>query len=455
MNILDLVKHACKTVLATLEECDRFALVQFNHEASELVELSPVTPALRKRAMKAIETMKHGGGTGLWDGVKTSLDCLVRAQASDAADGNHNGAAVLLLTDGEPSDGTDQARQMRTYLEQQQHPLTFSMNTFGFGYSLNSELLNDLACTGDGMFSFIPDAGFVGTTFVNVTANLLATLAQDVALELQASSAAPAAPAAPSLVGSMLSAVSSGLYRLVNGPHAAALAALPVSEDVAVPTVQVDARYRWCLGPVAMGQPRTVVVRVPAGATLQVEAAYTTGAGLRVRTPAVLTRSTAVAAPGDAASLEVAAARMRQEVCHALKHLVPMTEKKQLIPGLTASGNVTTLLDSLRASPAATEPAMQALCEDVEGQVAMASSTQEFFQKWGRHYLRSLARCHTLQQANNFKVRARVSPCLWAWFVLCAHVLVCGVVGLARTLAFNTMADRCFARCRTVRTSCF
>jgi len=43
------------------------------------------------------------------------------------------------------------------------------------------------------------------------------------------------------------------------------------------------------------------------------------------------------------------------------------------------------------------------LLADLEGQVTAALSRKDWFQKWGVHYLPSLARAHILQQCNNFK----------------------------------------------------
>lgn len=40
---------------------------------------------------------------------------------------------------------------------------------------LDSKLLHELACEGDGLYAFIPDASFVGTTFVHATSNFLTT----------------------------------------------------------------------------------------------------------------------------------------------------------------------------------------------------------------------------------------------------------------------------------------
>ena len=45
------------------------------------------------------------------------------------------------------------------------------MNTFGFGYSLKSKMLLEMAEEGGGSFAFIPDAGVLGTCFVSCVAN--------------------------------------------------------------------------------------------------------------------------------------------------------------------------------------------------------------------------------------------------------------------------------------------
>lgn len=51
------------------------------------------------------------------------------------------------------------------------------------------------------------------------------------------------------------------------------------------------------------------------------------------------------------------------------------------------------------------DPRAKALLQDISGQVkeAIQKTPENYFQKWGRHYLPSLARAHLLQQCNNFK----------------------------------------------------
>jgi hypothetical protein len=77
---------------------------------------------------------------------------------------------------------------------------TCVVNTFGFGYSLDSELLNELAVEGkyetvflyslsililSGMYSFIPDSSMVGTIFVNSLSNLMTTMEMNAVLVVE------------------------------------------------------------------------------------------------------------------------------------------------------------------------------------------------------------------------------------------------------------------------------
>jgi len=59
--------------------------------------------------------------------------------------------------------------------------LSIPIHTFGFGYNLDSHKLYEMArVSNSGMNNFIPDAGMVGTIFVNAISNILTTAAIDV-----------------------------------------------------------------------------------------------------------------------------------------------------------------------------------------------------------------------------------------------------------------------------------
>merc|ERR1719362_1495624 len=88
-------------------------------------------------------------------------------------------AHIMLLTDGQTQDRNNVMPNLAAY-KQKHEQLPGTLSTFGFGYNIDSALLNDISNFGDASYSFIPDSGFVGTVFVNTLSNLLVTFAKEV-----------------------------------------------------------------------------------------------------------------------------------------------------------------------------------------------------------------------------------------------------------------------------------
>merc|ERR1712232_1163471 len=73
------------------------------------------------------------------------------------------------------------------------------------------------------------------------------------------------------------------------------------------------------------------------------------------------------------------------------------------LPFPQAQAVVQQLIQELKASPVASTEEIQYLLEDVEGQVTESLSREDWYTKWGQHYLPSLMFAHLTQQCNNFK----------------------------------------------------
>ncbi len=120
--------------------------------------------------------IQSSGQTNLWDGLQTGLNILSKDQHSVGSI-----SALFLLTDGcpnvEPAGGHLTA--LKNFKEKTN--FTCAVNTFGFGYKLDSKLLEDISILGNsGSYAFIPDGSFVGTIFVNAISTLLTTAATNV-----------------------------------------------------------------------------------------------------------------------------------------------------------------------------------------------------------------------------------------------------------------------------------
>ncbi|GAP93293.1 putative u-box domain-containing protein [Rosellinia necatrix] len=178
LTVLDLTKHAARTILSTLNENDRLGIVTFSAHATVVQQLTPMTPAHKKMADANIGNMKTVGSTNLWDGIRNGIELF----RSGEADGRV--PALMVLTDGQPNIGDPAqgyVKKLRSLA-----PLPAIINTFGFGYNIRAGLLKSIVEVGNGNYAFIPDAGMIGTVFVHAVAQLQSTYATECVLEISA-----------------------------------------------------------------------------------------------------------------------------------------------------------------------------------------------------------------------------------------------------------------------------
>lgn len=68
LSVLDLVKHAARTILETLDldENDRLGIVTFSSEAKIVEDLRHMTTQNKEHALEEIQRLKAIGNTNLW-----------------------------------------------------------------------------------------------------------------------------------------------------------------------------------------------------------------------------------------------------------------------------------------------------------------------------------------------------------------------------------------------------
>lgn len=180
LSQLDLVKHALKTIVHSLTQNDRLAIVSFANSATVLFRLCQMNADGRASALAALERLDDNGQTNLWDGLRTGLEVLAEGKRASGSN-----TALFLLTDGCPNVEPPRGHLPTLEKYKEKTHFTCSINTFGFGYTLDSKLLEDLSQVGNcGSYAFIPDGSFVGTIFVNAISNLLTTAATNLKLTI-------------------------------------------------------------------------------------------------------------------------------------------------------------------------------------------------------------------------------------------------------------------------------
>lgn len=353
---LDLVKHSMATVVSMLEEQDALAIIPFHTSARIDLPVTTMNAAGRAAAMAAINNLEPLHSTNLWDGLRLGLEMA----QSPAIAGRQ--VSLLVLSDGESN--VDPPRGLIPTLALAMNGLTGAkpeISTFGFGYDVESPALVSVARVGNGSFAFIPDASMVGTVFVNYLASRLA-------------------------------AANWGLHVALQPADGVELAC-PATREVTL--LQFGARF-------------DMLVRVKAGDVnpgqelVRATVTSVSPSDEDEQCVSVTWRSEPEqAADGPAYEL----AQLRTQLCAVLQ--TACTHRAAAVS--TAPAQLKALHEKFSSLTGDGAAAVAPLLSDLDGedansgQIGKAVSREDWWTKWGCHYLPSVMFAHEQQICNNFK----------------------------------------------------
>jgi Mg-chelatase subunit ChlD len=169
---LDLVKHTLNTLITSLSSEDYCCIVKFSTVADVFVPPTKLTPANKKNLIEKLKGLEPENQTNLWDGVRLAIDTIANLGSTV----ERFNIQMYVLTDGEPNinpPGSISETTRQHILRRLPH-IAPVINTFGYGYNLDSDLLFHLSrVVPGGIFGFIPDATMVGTVFINALSHSL------------------------------------------------------------------------------------------------------------------------------------------------------------------------------------------------------------------------------------------------------------------------------------------
>eukprot|EP01083_Nonionella_stella_P179815 639413_1 len=368
LSVLDLVKHSVKTVMHCLGDKDRLSIVPFSGDAQIHHPLSYMTEDGIKKAEAALDRLSPTGTTNIWEGLRVGMESL-RTKKQDG-----RLCVVMLLTDGQPMMKPEkgEVHELQNYCDT--HSFAVQINTFGFGYDLDSELLHSLAVFGSGTFAFIPDAKIVGTTFVNSISNVLTTISPKSTMHLTPVNGAKFV--GKSWGGHEEQDESWG--RVIEFGPITSGGTRYMSVPMSLPAVQNNVPYLEC------------VLHVFDGKTQKIEAI---GVDRAVASDLLAGHLTAKTVSIGMQSTELATKRKGNAALKLLKTL------KQEVK---AAAEVATQEDTDDFNQMSANSRLVALNADVNGRLNKAFKGQPRFNRWGRHYLRALLRAHSLNMCTNF-----------------------------------------------------
>ncbi|KIX01362.1 uncharacterized protein Z518_09087 [Rhinocladiella mackenziei CBS 650.93] len=380
LSVLDLTKHAARTILETLGENDRLGIVTFSDDAKVVQKLTRMTNEEKKATWQRVDQLRTESCTNLWAGIRSGLNLFEEARLIG------NVAGMYILTDGMPNHMCPQqgyVAKLRPMLVEAAHPRASlpTIHTFGFGYHIRSELMQSIAEVGNGNYSFIPDAGMIGTVFVHAVANLYTTMGTSAILELSDSKGTTM-----NLSAGMMCANESGKRLSLN------------------------------LGNILFGQSRDILVKcpgMPPNAVITAILKYRLANGESQGSQGRMVYSEKTTWSPAIAEYH----QYRAAICDFLSSLFPTKDNGEhaAISDKAAVDQARTRLDAvitaIQSSPCKDAAYVKSLAEDLAGeepagQISKAllwSEKQNYWLKWGRHYLPSLLHAHQRQMCNTFK----------------------------------------------------
>ena len=169
---IDLVKHSMRCVagMISMKANASLGIIGFDSAAKKVMATLDMKTHM-DTANHAIDELKAGGATNIWDGLRAGLQEAEFVLSNNPSANVH----ICLLTDGEPTETMLPPTGLRETLRRKLvGPLkNVKVHTFGFGYNLDSKLLYDLCVIGGGMFGYIPDCSMVGSVFINFCSTIL------------------------------------------------------------------------------------------------------------------------------------------------------------------------------------------------------------------------------------------------------------------------------------------
>ncbi|KAI1086898.1 hint-domain-containing protein [Rostrohypoxylon terebratum] len=383
LSILDMVKHAARTILSSLNEGDRLGIVTFSKDATVVQKLLPMTPINKELSESNIDAMAPDSLTNLWHGLQKGVGLF------DGEEDTGRVPAVMILTDGLPNylcPAQGYVPKIRSIWGN----LPATTHTFGFGYDIKSGLLKSISEIGGGNYAFIPDAGMIGTVFVHAVAHLQTTYATKSTLEV-------------TMPKTMLLRTTAGK-----------------TIDQQVQTLQDHWKLTVRLGNIQYGQSRDIYLENidTQGNRAMFDPATCTVINVALRFSQMRAVELCIFEMKDlleAPSLpefEVAYHQSRSMICDFISSVFPLQndgefETLREIDLKHHSTELQWLLDNIPARLYDDEY-NRSLMEDLagslpSGQVSLALSNESYFRQWGCHYFFSLWNAHAKQLCNSFK----------------------------------------------------
>ena len=178
------VKESLKVLVDMMDQKDRICLILFERVANLYYNLNYMTESNKKQIKDLIEKINAGGGTNIGSGLKVAIEIL-KKEKNDLKNEEGRSSSVILLSDGRDNFFNDiqLGEQLKSLTKG--HYLSFTLNTFGYGYDHDPKIMNRLANLRDGSFFLVDDYNKVGEYFISVLGGCISMISKNAELNVR------------------------------------------------------------------------------------------------------------------------------------------------------------------------------------------------------------------------------------------------------------------------------
>jgi uncharacterized protein YegL len=177
---LNLVKHACKSIIKSSNENIEISIFTFSTKGVMVQQFYIMNMHNKDIFIKDIDNIKTDGTTNLDLGLDVSMNYI-----ENYPNPENITTHLLVFTDGEPDNKELSIYEnlLKPYYIDNKNPCT--IDVFGFGNSLSLDVLKTIYTIGNGIFGYISDINMIGTIFGNYFANVTSTTINNVTIRYE------------------------------------------------------------------------------------------------------------------------------------------------------------------------------------------------------------------------------------------------------------------------------
>jgi len=352
LNILDILIHGVKTIINSCTLDHKIGIIKFSNYGEVICSLTKVNESGKKSLIDSLQ-IQPNGCTNLFDGIIKSYKMLEDRSNKKIK------SSIILFTDGEPNQDPPNGyiNELRLLKEQNKGKYICPINIYTFGNNVDSQLSDEITRETGGTYGFMPDSSFIGDLLSHKIASIRSSIALNSILKVEITNVKE--------------------WQINN------------SVDYIMTSnksIQIN------VGDILYGQNRNFVFSVE----LENDEGPNIFASLHYNEESIQHETFDQIDINSFDYQNMLYNQKRHEIVDMISFLINYIDCRDQN---SANKEFNKFLDSVITF---TDERFNKMKEDLLGQIRL-SILDQYYNKWGKHYLLSLRRAYQIEQTNNFK----------------------------------------------------